>query len=85
MSEYEPACGKCLIKNDEKACHTKGGKAPKFCPTKNMKDVIEKATDAYFASDEILEFARQASIQEAECYANRDKKPSILHPVKPRL
>jgi uncharacterized metal-binding protein len=32
-----------------------------------------------------LEFARQASIQEAECYVGRDRKPFVSHPVKPRL
>jgi uncharacterized metal-binding protein len=31
------------------------------------------------------EFARQASIQEAECYIHRDRKPFVVHPVKPRL
>ncbi len=30
-------------------------------------------------------FARNASIQEGECYAGRDKKPYIMHPVKPRI
>ena len=34
---------------------------------------------------DILKFARQASIQEGECYSNRHVKPYILHPVKPRI
>ena len=29
--------------------------------------------------------ARQASIQEAECYINRNRKPFVAHPVKPRI
>jgi len=33
----------------------------------------------------VREFARQASIQEAECYANRDQQPYILQPTKTRL
>jgi uncharacterized metal-binding protein len=33
----------------------------------------------------VHEFARMASIQEGECYADRDKKPYLMHPVKPRM
>jgi uncharacterized metal-binding protein len=33
----------------------------------------------------VYEFARQASIQEAEGYGDRDRKPFVKHPVKPRL
>jgi uncharacterized metal-binding protein len=32
-----------------------------------------------------LEFARQASIQEAECYANRHQRPYIMQPTKTRI
>ncbi len=34
---------------------------------------------------EIREFARQASIQEGECYAHRGTAPYVSHPVKPRI
>ncbi|MBW1802412.1 MAG: DUF1847 domain-containing protein [Deltaproteobacteria bacterium] len=34
---------------------------------------------------EVREFARQASIQEAECYANRHQKPYVMQPSKPRI
>ncbi|MFO8192969.1 MAG: DUF1847 domain-containing protein [Bacillota bacterium] len=84
MMKLIPACAKCSIKNGERACQIKGGKGPAFCPTRNMGVVIEKANQVY--SDPVtLEFARQASIQEAECYINRDQKPYKLHPSKTRL
>jgi uncharacterized metal-binding protein len=38
-----------------------------------------------YQKPEILEFARQASLQEAECYLNREKKPFMMHPSKPRI
>ncbi|MBW2675382.1 MAG: DUF1847 domain-containing protein, partial [Deltaproteobacteria bacterium] len=38
-----------------------------------------------YRKKEIGEFARQASIQEGECYAHRDQQPYILHPTKPRI
>ena len=34
---------------------------------------------------QIREFARMASIQEAECYTDRDIKPYMVHPVKTRV
>jgi uncharacterized metal-binding protein len=51
---------------------------------KNYTATIEKALTEY-EKPEIREFARMASIQEAECYTNRHVKPYVLHPVKPRV
>jgi uncharacterized metal-binding protein len=48
------------------------------------KEIIERALDEY-DKPEMKEFARQASIQEGECYANRDRKPYMMHPTKPRI
>jgi uncharacterized metal-binding protein len=45
---------------------------------------VRKAAVEY-ERPEIKEFARQASIQEGECYANRGVDPYVLHPVKPRI
>jgi uncharacterized metal-binding protein len=50
----------------------------------NHRETIEKALSEYEQS-EICEFARTASIQEAECYAGRDVQPYVSHPVKPRV
>ena len=33
----------------------------------------------------MLEFARQASIQEADCYANRHERPYVIQPTKTRI
>lgn len=68
-----PMCAKCAslvcrppIKADETPPIDT---APSFCPMKLMPDVIEKALCEYEDSD-VKEFARQASIQEFECYEN---------------
>ncbi len=70
--EY-PSCAQCPIK----VCGSKGRKmnegppsfekAPAFCPTKLMPEVIEEAV-AEYDNPEIKEFARLASLQEFECY-----------------
>lgn len=49
-----------------------------------MKQTAAKALKEYM-KPETAEFARQASIQESECYAGREKRPYVLHPTKPRI
>ena len=77
-----PQCALCSFKN--RACRVENGEGPPFCPMKHYKQVIERAVKEY-ERPEIREFARMASIQEAECYSNRHVKPYVLHPVKPRV
>jgi uncharacterized metal-binding protein len=77
-----PECAMCSVK--ERRCMTEEGKGPVFCPTSNHLAVIEKAMQEY-EKPEIKKFARMASIQEGECYINRDVKPYFLHPAKPRV
>jgi uncharacterized metal-binding protein len=80
--KVRPQCATCSVK--DRICETEGGKGPEFCPTKHYRTAIEKAIKEY-EKPEIREFARMASIQEGECYANRHTKPYVFHPVKPRV
>jgi uncharacterized metal-binding protein len=82
MESKKPECAKCGIKN--KICLSPEGQGPDFCPTLHRKGPIAKANEEYSKPD-ILKFAREASIQEAECYINRGVKPYVLHPTKPRV
>jgi len=81
-NKVDPQCALCTVK--DKACRSEEGTGPEFCPTENERAAIEKAVKEY-EKPEVLEFARMASLQEAECYAYRDVKPYVLHPVKPRV
>jgi uncharacterized metal-binding protein len=68
-----PTCAKCPTR----VCENMGGKAsdgpislekaPAFCPMKLMPEVFNEAMTEY-NKPEVKEFARLASIQEAECY-----------------
>jgi len=78
------ACAECGLSRNERICLNPKGKASPRCPTATEKETINKAKKVY-ENPEIMEFARQASIQEGECYAGRDKKPYTRHPVKPRI
>ena len=89
-STYSPVCAKCPtvacapnIKANEKFILDK---APAFCPMKVMPELIEKAISEY-DKPEVAEFARQASLQEFECYeqlpdGRRTKNPRILELIE---
>jgi uncharacterized metal-binding protein len=78
-------CAACTLAARDRVCLSPAaGKGGKGCPTLVGKKLIQKAAETY-RQEEVLEFARQASIQEGEGYANRDRRPFVLHPVKPRI
>lgn len=77
-----PQCAKCSLK--DRICIQENGRGPEFCPTRNHTDLIKEVTLKY-QKPELKQFARMASIQEAECYADRDIQPYVFHPVKPRV
>ncbi len=82
--EPHARCADCTIRAREKSCLNPTGKGIKGCPTLNKGGLIEEIRREY-GKREIGELARQASIQEGECYADRDRKPFRLHPTKPRI
>jgi len=78
-------CAKCRIPKAERICQVKeGGRHPEFCPTVHYKELAQEVTEVY-RQPEYAEFARLASIQEAECYANRAPGPYVLQPSKTRI
>jgi uncharacterized metal-binding protein len=80
----QPECASCTVIREKKACMNLEGIGTKGCPTLIGKADRQKAQEEY-RKKEVAEFARQATIQEGECYAGRDKKPYVMHPVKPRM
>ncbi len=81
---YAPVCATCNIAVEKKACMNPEGTGGPMCPTLRAKADLSTAQEEYGRPD-ISEFARQASIQEAECYTDKEKKPYVMHPVKPRM
>ena len=75
-------CAGCAI--TDRACRVPGGKSPAWCPTTTQENIVAEAVRDY-ADPGVAEFARAASIQEGECYANRDERPYVMQPMKTRL
>ena len=84
MDQELPGCARCPYEPQVRICQNEEGKAPPFCPTVNRKAVIEKALEEQ-KKPEILEFARQASIQEGEGYMDRELGYAKTRPLKPRI
>lgn len=77
--------GKCaLCKVPSKICRQPGGAYPAFCSTDLYPGPLTEAAATY-QEPAVHEFARQASIQEAECYIDRAAEPPYRYPVKPRI
>lgn len=79
-----PMCAMCPVR----ACDPIGplqsakveiSKAPPFCPMKRDADALMKASNEY-QKDAVKNFARQASIQEAQCYERVDGKMRTKYP-----
>jgi uncharacterized metal-binding protein len=83
-NDMRSRCAACDVPTGGRACTNPGGKSGKSCPTTAKKPTVAKARKEY-QKPEVGEFARQASIQEGECYAGRGKTPYVMHPTKPRI
>jgi len=83
-STSHPACAACPYDWAVRYCRNAKGKAPGNCPSLRLRDVAASARAATL-SEENLEFARQASLQEAEGYAGREAGYAAVRPVKPRI
>jgi len=77
-------CALCGVDERNRICRTVHGKGPVFCPTINQRERIYHFMKPYDDED-TREFARNATIQEAECFINRGVKPFVRFPVKPRI
>jgi uncharacterized metal-binding protein len=77
-------CANCGLTPQEKVCMNPKGKGAKGCPTLTEKTLAGQTKKEY-QLPKVKEFARQASIQEGECYAGRDKRPYLMHATKPRI
>jgi len=84
MAVLQPQCAVCPYEWSERFCRREHGKAPAACPSLHHQDLATKSLEVV-ASGELREFARQASIQEAEGYCDRDKGYGAVRPAKPRI
>jgi uncharacterized metal-binding protein len=85
MTELKAAgCAACAITVSSRACYTESGKGPDNCPTRQFSGLADETRREY-EIPQVREFARLASVQEAECYLNRDQQPYLLQAGKTRL
>jgi uncharacterized metal-binding protein len=79
-----PRCADCGFPRQVKACTTPPGRSPEFCPMRTHERVISESLQLY-DDPETRKFSRQASLQEAEGYADRHDRPFVKRPCKTRI
>ena len=79
-----PRCAACPNDPPHLVCMHAKGIGHKGSPTLTQKDLLARANREY-EKPETRTFARQASIQEASCYANRHERPYVMQPTKTRV
>ena len=67
-------CASCPFEKGKRECDSEDGRGPKGCPTQGGVDALEAARQSN-QEPGIQELARQAAIQEAEGYADRQTDP----------
>jgi uncharacterized metal-binding protein len=83
-TKHSAACASCELPAGGKICFSEKGKGGKACPTLVHQDILEETRKIYH-DPEVFAFARNASIQEGECYANKIDNPFVLEPTKTRI
>ena len=84
MKNHLSNCAQCPYEMAERICRTEDGKSPKSCPTITKDELIKQMIQEYKKPD-LREFARLASIQEGEGYADREVGYAVVKPIKPRI
>ena len=83
-SDSFPTCAICPYDWPDRFCHNAKGKTQANCPSVRLRG-LAGSTMAITKSEENLEFARMASLQETECYEGREDGYASLRPIKPRI
>ena len=84
MKNELPQCALCPFDYLERLCRKEGGRSPGHCPTLCNPELAQ-ASVSRMRSGGDLEFARKASVQEAEGYDCKRKGTGSVRPVKPRI
>jgi len=77
-------CAECGLETPDRVCMSIDGRGSKNCPTLLHKETLAEANLEYQEA-ETYNFAQKASMQEADCYANRDQQPYVMQPSKTRM
>lgn len=85
MIDKDPRCASCPYEASDRICRNKDGKAPSFCPTLNMPDLAQESLKQYNDDPAVSKFAKQASIQEADGYMNRELGHAAVRGSKTRI
>ena len=79
-----PDCAECPVPLEKRICRNPEGKGPAGCPSMTYGETGAEAATIY-QLPEVREFARLASLQEAEGYTGREPGAGPRRTAKPRV
>ena len=85
MEDNGAQCARCPYKISDRLCREEQGRGPDSCPTANLPELTGESLEEYKNDIQVGEFARQASIQEAQGYGNREQGYDRVKPIKSRI
>lgn len=85
MEDSGAQCARCPYKISDRLCREEQGRGPDSCPTANLQELAGESLEEYRNDSQVGEFARQASVQEAQGYGNRDLGYDRVRPIKSRI
>ncbi|MCK4270426.1 MAG: DUF1847 domain-containing protein, partial [Methanogenium sp.] len=83
VKELHAMCARCPHETMERLCRKKDGKDLPACPTSHKTELLKKSLDEY--QGDVLEFAKQASIQEGSGYGNKELGYEHIRAIKTRI
>ncbi len=83
MKELHAMCARCPYDKMERLCRKKDGKDLPTCPTSHKTDLLKKSLNEY--QGDVLEFAKQASIQEGSGYGSKELGYEYTRAIKTRI
>ncbi len=80
--QHLPACADCPFKKSDRVCIRPDGRHPANCPTASMPELAAESLATLRNAPELLRFAKESALVEADGYSHKDTTP---RPARPRI
>lgn len=85
VEKQDGMCAGCPFRTGERCCWTPEGRAPEGCSTRLYPEAVQRSRELFREEPDMMEFAKQAALQEAACYEASPFNPEQNVPLKPRI
>ena len=83
--EKKANCALCPYRETDRICREPDGRGPEDCATKNYDSLVERSRAILQSDETVMNFAKNAALQEAACYGPSPYDAEKRMPLKPRI